>query len=465
MSFAQKKMPDLIMVLVLLLIVNTIGSEGCWSEKEIESALGMGFENTECETFLNEDVTSLPTSCASNSTTIRIVMCCMKVLITAELSYYKELTHLDLSYNFISSLPHGVFDYNKKLANLSIRGNNITNLNPRTFQGLRELRRIDLSGNSIKSLPQETFESCTQLQELNLSHNQISVFEGNFISLKSLRLGYNRIIRFAVQTEALETLDLSSNQIQDWQNGEYRSLKSLALSNNSIKTVSQSTFHGMRNLVSLDLGDNVINELEEETFEKLCKLELLDLSGNKLTIPKRKWFTNVVRNNDIVATRPLLKGNEWECTVNSRPFKAFLSALRLAGDRITWLKRLRVDCVGTNKGFQLKDIEWGAPSSENENEETEPLDQECQVETIPLTKTCSILTFGCIGFSVMVATVTIVCLLGVIWLWLYYHKRRKKVEDPEPIYDIPPEEIQLEPRVIREPGYCIFQGNNNGKWW
>nr|XP_002119342.1 leucine-rich repeat-containing protein 15-like [Ciona intestinalis] len=460
MSFAKKKMSDLIIVAVLFLIVNTIGSEGCWSNEEIESLIGRGFENTECETFLNQDVTSLPASCARNSTTIRIVMCCMKVLITAELSYYKELTHLDLSYNFISSLPHGVFDYNKKLANLSIRGNNITNLNPRTFQGLKALKRIDLSGNSIKSLPQGTFDGCTQLQELNLSHNQISVFEGSFLSLKSLRLGHNRIIRFAVQTETLETLDLSSNQIQEWQNGEYRNLKSLALCNNSIKTVSQSTFHGMRNLVSLDLGDNVINELEEETFEKLCKLELLDLSGNKLTIPKRKWFTNVVRNNDIAATRPLLKGNEWECTVNSRPFKAFLNALKLDGDRCTWLERLRVDCVGTNKGFQLKDIEWGAPSSENENEETEPLDQECQVETIPLTKTCSILTFECIGFGVMVATVTIVCLLGVIWLWQC--KRRKKYEKPEPIYDLPSDEYQLGSRVIREPGYCtIYTENNN----
>ncbi|EKM75265.1 hypothetical protein AGABI1DRAFT_80141 [Agaricus bisporus var. burnettii JB137-S8] len=87
------------------------------------------------------------------------------------ISFFRSLLSLNLSYNDISDLPKGFFRKMYRLEEFHICGNDLTMIpGHEEFSNLRELRRLFLSGNKLTSLPAE-LGRLKRLKVMDVSNN------------------------------------------------------------------------------------------------------------------------------------------------------------------------------------------------------------------------------------------------------------------------------------------------------
>ncbi|NXX94911.1 TLR7 protein, partial [Centropus bengalensis] len=117
-------------------------------------------------------------------------------------SFFKNLTsleHLDISFNSLSFLPHGVFEaMPPELKILNLTNNRIKSFPWGSLQYLKKLITLDLSNNLLSTVPRELSNCSSVLQELMLRNNRIQRLTKHFLRGASM----------------LKYLDLSSNKIQ-----------------------------------------------------------------------------------------------------------------------------------------------------------------------------------------------------------------------------------------------------------
>jgi Leucine-rich repeat (LRR) protein len=82
--------------------------------------------------------------------------------------------------------------------------------------------------------------------------------------------------------EQLTALNLAKQQISAFQGGEATALTNLNLSNNTLKTLTSTSFKSFPHLEILYLQENEIREIEPGTFDTLQKLSYLDISRNQI---------------------------------------------------------------------------------------------------------------------------------------------------------------------------------------
>ncbi len=155
-----------------------------------------------------------------------------------------SLTHLDLEFNELSTLPAGIFDGLTSLTRLGLASNRITALPAGIFDGLTSLTRLNLTSNRIGTLPAGIFDGLTSLTRLDLDSNRITalpagIFDG-LTSLTDLRLHFNRLSTLPAgildKNTALTNLSLASNRITALPDGIFAkltALNELYLRNNS----------------------------------------------------------------------------------------------------------------------------------------------------------------------------------------------------------------------------------------
>jgi Leucine-rich repeat (LRR) protein len=165
---------------------------------------------------------------------------------------FASLTSLDLSFNFISTIP------------LSL-------------SALTDLRSLDLSHNLLAgSLPAQLAESLallTQLVRLNLAHNELHDLSAlpsqQLRSLEELDVSYNgleAIPAHVIHLTRLRHLNLAGNAfIGEGKKGQLE------------------VVHSLTTLTWLNLADNEIASLSPRFFSSLARLEHLDLTGCGLT--------------------------------------------------------------------------------------------------------------------------------------------------------------------------------------
>lgn len=149
---------------------------------------------------------------------------------------------LDVSYNYIGTLPDHVF-WNNSFVNLRkiyLHQNLIGDIGVDAFRGVRQARQIDLSDNVIETIDPYTFKTNSRLQKLILMNNLIA---------------FDRLQTFIIS----------------------HSIEHLVLSNNKIEQIYDVTFLGVPNLRSLILNDNELIEIAENSFRTLNKLHYLSL--------------------------------------------------------------------------------------------------------------------------------------------------------------------------------------------
>lgn len=229
-----------------------------------------------------------------------------------------NLTHLDLSYARLETIPEELYSLctslqllvlsdNKiralsesigklsKLSRVSVNNNALQSL-PRSLGKLQSLHTLDASNNKIASVP-ESIWLCSELTELNLSSNDIielpdppQMQQGYAadnewrmssaaatlptatplsLSLKKLFLAYNR-----VRDDAFRPISLLS------------SLSTLNVSSNDIYEIPPQLLSKCSHLTHLYLSGNMLTSLPVDDLERLTNLRVLHLNGNKLqTLP------------------------------------------------------------------------------------------------------------------------------------------------------------------------------------
>ena len=134
-------------------------------------------------------------------------------------SLLENCTHLDLSYNGLTSLPEGIQNFTR-LKNLYLRRNNLSQLPP-SIRELNNLEELDLSENKFKKLQKEIFE-LKKMKWLNMNNNELESFVYDHsiddCKLQYLFLAQNKLKSFPVfllQLRYIQYIDLEKNQIDE----------------------------------------------------------------------------------------------------------------------------------------------------------------------------------------------------------------------------------------------------------
>uniref|UniRef100_A0A8C1VDD3 Leucine-rich repeats and immunoglobulin-like domains 3 n=1 Tax=Cyprinus carpio TaxID=7962 RepID=A0A8C1VDD3_CYPCA len=145
------------------------------------------------------------------------------------------------------------------------------------------------ANNRISRISAERLSSLVALETLDLSNNNImEVRAGAFPPLPLKNLANNRISRISAERlsslVALETLDLSNNNIMEVRAGAFPPLplKNLLMNNNRISTLEHGCFSNLSgSLLVLKLNKNRLSSIPPKIFP-LPHLQHLELSRNRV---------------------------------------------------------------------------------------------------------------------------------------------------------------------------------------
>ncbi|NXS57001.1 NEPN protein, partial [Brachypteracias leptosomus] len=175
---------------------------------------------------------------------------------------------------------------------LKLADNSISTLHASDFHGLMKLRVLDIRNNLIATLPPGAFSSLCNLQSLILDGNNM---ESVSAPLKLPRLKYLSMVdnklnsfptNFFVSFQNLQFLSLSGNFLTKVPLDLPKSLLSLKLEKNQLKTVRLRDMKHLENLSELFLSENQLTSIDG--VQLLPNLTTLELSKNQLhTIPLR----------------------------------------------------------------------------------------------------------------------------------------------------------------------------------
>lgn len=207
------------------------------------------------------------------------------------------------------------------LSVLDLSGNQLLTVEPSTFSGLADtLEHLNLHGNRIATLPSEPID-LHALETLDLSYNQLKEIPRHTFAamsaLTALNLSHNHHLALIPVTvfhplTRLQTLDISSTGIKVLSAELFlrtTALVRLYARNNGIAELPDTAFHSLSNLVSLDLSDNLIGNVRIGSFAGLTSVRRVDLARNKLTSFKGEYF--VTKRSDGTAVEELdLSGNQ-----------------------------------------------------------------------------------------------------------------------------------------------------------
>ncbi|ENN78852.1 hypothetical protein YQE_04693, partial [Dendroctonus ponderosae] len=299
---------------------------------------------------------------------------------TEAIKIFEHLKYLNLSSNLIQTLDNNNLAFLSTLQELDLSRNSLTNIAPGTFLGLKNLQKLDISVNSlrmyvaikatymgrsvynfpsmnklcigervtklvissnvVRELSSATFQNFRNLKNLDLKRNWITnlsadAFVGLEDSLEHLDLSENKIMTFQkppLPFNALKTLDLSNNYLEELPNAPFNflsSLKALNLSNNfhlsillgttlnelkeievidfsycGLQSISPELFQKSNSLIEIYIGHNNFSEIPSKTFVNMPNLTVFDLSYNRITSIKQEAFAFVMNVKQLS-----LKGN------------------------------------------------------------------------------------------------------------------------------------------------------------
>ncbi|NXG77560.1 NEPN protein, partial [Baryphthengus martii] len=169
---------------------------------------------------------------------------------------------------------------------LKLADNSISALHASDFEGLMKLRVLDIRNNLIATLPPSAFSSLCNLQSLILDGNKME-----FVSapLKLPRLKYLSMVdnklsslpnNFFVSFQNLQFLSLSGNFLTKVPLDLPKSLLSLKLEKNQLKTVRLRDMKHLENLAEFFLSENQLTSVDGAQL--LPNLTTLELSKNQL---------------------------------------------------------------------------------------------------------------------------------------------------------------------------------------
>lgn len=204
-----------------------------------------------------------------------------------------SLQILYLSYNEIETIADNAFSSLYNLHTLILTGNHLRNLDVFTLNGLYVLSYLGLNDNKLEHIHPDAFRNCSSVQDLMLGGNKFSTFPSSIWSLQFLRTLY--------------------------------------LSGNNIKEVTNNTFRGMKHLLNLYLSRNEVGNLSRGTFRDVPALKYLDISYNKIQALEHGVF------DDAPDLHTIILNDNYLMDINGLFMNLhFLQHLNVSRNRITW---------------------------------------------------------------------------------------------------------------------------------
>ncbi|XP_075289333.1 leucine-rich repeats and immunoglobulin-like domains protein 1 [Opisthocomus hoazin] len=200
---------------------------------------------------------------------------------------------LNLSYNKLTEIDSSAFAGLSNLQEVRLNNNELTAI-PSLGPAAASVRSLHLHHNRIRSIEASQLKPYVALETLDLSFNDITeIRNGCFpqgLHIKELYLGSNRIGTlepgaFDSLSRSLLTLRLSKNRITQLPVKAFRlpRLTQLELNRNRIRLIEGLTFQGLDSLEVLKLQRNNISKLTDGAFWGLAKMQVLHLEYNSLT--------------------------------------------------------------------------------------------------------------------------------------------------------------------------------------
>ncbi|NWU58687.1 NEPN protein, partial [Dromas ardeola] len=175
---------------------------------------------------------------------------------------------------------------------LKLADNSINVLHASDFEGLMKLRVLDIRNNLIATLPPSAFSSLCNLQSLILDGNNMESVSAplKLPRLKYLSMADNKLnsfpANFFASFQNLQFLSLSGNFLTKVPLDLPKSLLSLKLEKNQLKTVRLRDMKQLENLSEFFLSENQLSSIDGAQL--LPNLTTLELSKNQLhTLPPR----------------------------------------------------------------------------------------------------------------------------------------------------------------------------------
>lgn len=197
-----------------------------------------------------------------------------------------KLRTLHLMNNQIQGIPYEVATL-VLLEDLRLQKNMISHI-PDHVQNFKMLRYFDVSNNNITEID-ESIGALVHLEVLLLNNNQISEFPdtlGSLTSLTELNLSDNRLTSLpdVSKLAKLKSLEAANNMIKQLPKGigGLVSLQKFDLSMNRIETLPDD-FYTLKNLVFLRMKHNLIDTLDSTKLVYLTSLEEANFDNNALT--------------------------------------------------------------------------------------------------------------------------------------------------------------------------------------
>lgn len=217
---------------------------------------------------------------------------------TIALSDVAQLRELKVNKNHLTQVPDLVFV--KNITHLTLSHNLITSINGTTLLSLQQLQYLDLSGNKISVLQKGSFLAPNRLVHLNLNTNYIVMIENgslnNLTSLEELRLNKNNLTQLKdlfTNLGKLRKLEVNKNNLQQIHGLSLKNLKSLEelhLKRNRIDKLDDGAFWPLKNLILLHLDFNMLTTVRKGALFGLEHLQKLTLSHNQIsTIEPQAW--------------------------------------------------------------------------------------------------------------------------------------------------------------------------------
>ncbi len=129
---------------------------------------------------------AVPSDIPGSSTHVDLSYNHITTLASQVFSHLTVCTDLDLTYNHISIISDGAFDGMAKLEKLSLSQNRIEHLHAAMFRGLSALTRLLLTHNPVQTLPSQVFAhltACTYISQGSRLVFQSVVFQLIFATL------------------------------------------------------------------------------------------------------------------------------------------------------------------------------------------------------------------------------------------------------------------------------------------
>ncbi|KAI3366899.1 hypothetical protein L3Q82_009540, partial [Scortum barcoo] len=249
----------------------------------------------------------------------------------------------DLSHNKLQVLDSTLFSKLQHLSEIKLNHNEMEAI-PDLGLHASNITTLILANNRITRISVEQLGPFLALETLDLSNNNIVEIKASSfpsLPLKNLFLNNNRISSletgcFTNLSSSLQVLRLNRNRLSTIPAKIFQlpNLQHLELSRNRVRRVEGLTFHGLHALRSLKMQRNGLSRLMDGAFWGLSNMEVLQLDYNNLTEVSKGWLYGLLTlqqlhlgHNAISRIRP----DAWE-------FCQKLSELNLSSNHLTRLE-------------------------------------------------------------------------------------------------------------------------------